>query len=106
MKRLLLSLLTLISIQAMGVVENEITLDFSKPWLLNPNPSFTENQIPQGTGDVMQVTNYTFSNGPVTISFKKNSGDAGAAIYRNGDFFALSLRKMCYIVANLRREYG
>ena len=101
MKRLLLSLLTLISIQAMGVVENEITLDFSKPWLLNPNPTFTENQIPQGTGDVMQVTNYTFSSGPVTISFKKNSGDAGAAIYRNGDFFALSLRKMCYITVSV-----
>lgn len=63
MKKILLFLFAVISVQAFGQITETRTFDFTNPGSLNPSVS-----MPQGTNE-KNVYYTTFTNGPVTIKF-------------------------------------
>ena len=92
MKKILLSLFTLISVNAIAQVTESVTFDFSKPSSLNPNPVVNVNPSP---GDIASLYQYTFKNGPVSLSFV----DYGQGVMLNCTFngstpvYTLSMRQ-------------
>lgn len=93
MKNLFLVLaLSLASLPVFSNVLESVTFDFKTPSELEAIPSLPT--IPEGNGDVINITDTKLFGGPVTISFGKGSGNSGAAINSSGSLFSLSLRKM------------
>ena len=96
MRKYLLALFALISIHSFSATEKEITFDFNKPLELDFTPVI--NSIPLGNGDVLNITDYTVSLGPISIKFTKGVGTLGAAINRSGDSYSITLRSFCELV--------
>ena len=61
MKKILLFLLAVVSVQAFGQITETRTFDFTNPTSLNPSVS-----MPAGSNE-KNVYNITFTNGPVTL---------------------------------------
>lgn len=83
MKKILLSLLALLSLQAYSRVDESVAFDFTNPSILSFSPEVT---IASGEGDVVLITDCKIISGPVTISFSKDTGDQGVVINNNGQF--------------------
>ena len=92
MRKVILSLISLLFVtQAMAQVEETVEFDFSHPYSLNFSPALPNLQ--DTDGNLIQLTRYTVSDGPVTISFGYGQGNLGATIYRSGNYYTLNIRK-------------
>ena len=89
MKKYLLSLLALFSLQAMAMVEETATFEFKQPLNLNLDPPFSQidlNQFsdPDASGVLANISNKTITSGPIVISFTRPTNTPGAGISRYG----------------------
>ena len=94
MKKLLLSLLALIAIQAMAMVEETVEFDFTDPLGMTFTPALPPLQ--DTNGNILNLANppRTATNGPVSILFGVGQGTLGPAIYRYSDgSYTLNIRK-------------
>lgn len=86
MKKFLIFLLALYSLQISSSVEQTVVFDFTDPFSLNCNPTITQKEV--GTnptpGVKLQITERTITNGPVSISFNK-TGSIGACVNYDGE---------------------
>ena len=74
MKKLLLSLMSLLALQAQAAVEMKVVFDFSNLSSLTVTPTLTEpqlNLIYGGDGVRLQANDRTFTAGAVTMSFEQ-----------------------------------
>ena len=94
MKKLLLSLLALMTISAHAMVEQTAVFDFSDLNKLNATPVLTEAEknkvINTEVGAGLNVTSRSFTEGMVTLSFEQ-SISSGASLYHSGNDFFLNL---------------
>ena len=89
MKKYLLSLLALFSLQAMAMVEETATFNFKQPLDLNLDPPLSQvdlNQLsdPEASGTLVNISNKTVTSGPIVLSFTKPTNTPGAGISRYG----------------------
>ena len=89
MKKYLLSLLALFSLQAMAMVEETATFEFKQPLNLNLDPPLSQidlNQFsdPDASGVLANISNKTITSGPIVISFTRPTNTPGAGISRYG----------------------
>lgn len=91
MKKFLLSLLALCTLQAFASVPESRDFNFADPFSFSSSPGIV---IPTGidNADVLNVTSYTFTNDPVTMTFAAGTGVAGAAIHKSGNTYSLTIR--------------
>ena len=101
MKKYLLSLLALFSLQAMAMVEETVTFNFKQPLDLNLNPPFTQvdlNQLsdPEASGVLVNISNKTVTSGPIVLSFTRPTNTPGAGIshYGVGAPFCLEMGRL------------
>ena len=97
MKRVILTLLTILSLHASAaMVEKEITIDFQKFPELTMSPAF--NFATMSNNGQTNCTNYKILDSPLTLSFSTGRGTLGAAIYRIDDAYRLILRSFCDMI--------
>ena len=109
MKKYLLSLLALFSLQAMAMVEETATFNFKEPLNLNLDPELDQsdknllNPNNADGGSLVNITEHTITTGPVVISFSKPLGTPGAHIsrYGQGAPFCLEIGRLLSITFNL-----
>ena len=109
MKKYLLSLLALFSLQAMAMVEETATFNFKEPLNLNLDPELDHsdknllNPNNADGGSLVNITQHTITTGPVVISFSKPAGTPGAHIsrYGQGAPFCLEIGRLLSITFNL-----
>ena len=101
MKKYLLSLLALFSLQAMAMVEETATFNFKQPLDLNLDPQFSQielNQLsdPEASGVLVNISNKTVTSGPIVLSFTRptNTPGAGIAHYGVGAPFCLEMGRL------------
>ena len=96
MKKLLLSLMSLLALQAQAAVEMKFVFDFSNLSSLTVTPTLTEpqlNLIYGGDGVRLQANDRTFTAGAVTMSFEQAPSSPGAGFTHYGEITTLTIGK-------------
>lgn len=94
MKKFFISLLiSLVSLHGMAIIEDTLTVkfDFSNPYALHFTPALPTLQ--DTDGNLLMLSRFTVSEGPVSISFGVGQGNLGPTLYRSGSFYTLNIRK-------------
>ena len=89
MKKYLLSLLALFSLQAMAMVEETATFNFKEPLNLNLDPALSQIELNQlsdleASGVLVNISDRTVTSDPIVLSFTKPTNTPGAGIGRYG----------------------